>query len=41
MSRITKTDLHAIIARLNRATGSPVEPYTKGDDGRFHAQLGC
>jgi hypothetical protein len=41
MSRITKTDLHAIIARLNRPTGSPVEPYTKGDDGRFHPQLGC
>jgi hypothetical protein len=41
MARITRKDLQSIIHRLNLATGSPVEPYVKGDDGRFHAQPGC
>jgi len=41
MARITRKDLQSIIDRLNLATGSPVEPYVKGDDGRFHAQPGC
>lgn len=40
-NRITVSDLRAIIARLNRATGSPAEPYVKGDDGRHRAQVGC
>jgi len=41
MARFAKKDLHSIIERLNRATGSPVEPYIKGNDGRYHAQPGC
>jgi hypothetical protein len=41
MARITRKNLQFIINRLNLATGSPVETYVKGDDGRFHAQPGC
>lgn len=41
MQRITLTHLQAVIDRINRATGSPLQPYVKGDDGRHHAQPGC
>lgn len=40
-NRITVSDLQALIARLNRVTNSPAEPYALGDDGRHHAQIGC
>ena len=40
MNRITETHLQAIVDRLNRMTGNPLEPYTKGDDGRYHANIG-
>ena len=41
MQRITVKDLEALIARLNRATGSPAEPYIRDDTGRLRAQVGC
>ena len=41
MQRITVSHLDAIIARINRATGSPSEPYALGADGRHHAQIGA
>ena len=41
MNRITVTDLRAVIARLNRETNSPAEPYVMGADGRHRAQIGC
>lgn len=39
-TRITRRDLEAAIVLLNRLTGSPAEPYTKGDDGKFRANPG-
>lgn len=41
MQRITLSHLTAIIARINRAAGTPAEPYALGADGRHHAQPGC
>ena len=41
MERITKRDLQGLINRLNRLTDSPEVPYLKGEDGRYHAQIGC
>ena len=41
MNRITVKDLEALIARLNRATGSPAEPYTRDDIGIRCANIGC
>ena len=38
--RITLTQLEAIIARINRAAGTPAEPYALGADGKHHAQPG-
>lgn len=33
-TRVTRSQLEAIVARINRATGAPMEPYTIGADGR-------
>lgn len=38
--RMTQAHLQALVDRLNRLTGSPAEPYTKGEDGRYHANIG-
>ena len=38
--RITLTQLEAIIARINRAAGTPAEPYALGADGKHRAQPG-
>lgn len=38
--RVTVTHLEAIIARINRATGSPTMPYSPGADGRHRANIG-
>lgn len=38
--RITQAHLQALVDRLNRITNSPAEPYTKGEDGRYHANIG-
>jgi hypothetical protein len=36
--RITEKQLHAIVDRINRVTGSPMEPYTAGKTnvGNYH-----
>lgn len=38
--RITRTDLQAVVTRLNTVTGSPAEPYTRRDDGTYTANVG-
>lgn len=38
--QITKAFLESQIEWLNTLTGNPLEPYTKGDDGRYHANIG-
>ena len=38
--RITERDLKAVVNRINQITGSPLEPYTKQDDGGFKANPG-
>jgi hypothetical protein len=39
MTTITKAHLQAIVDRINRACGAPMEPYTY-DGIRYHAQPG-
>lgn len=39
-SRITDRDLKSVVDRINRATNSPTEPYTKDEAGRMRAQIG-
>ena len=44
MSTITKKDLEATVERINRITGSPLEPYTRTEDengkATYSANLG-
>lgn len=40
MDRITLAHLQAIVDRINRTMGTPSEPWTKGDDGKIHANIG-
>ena len=40
MPRVTVSELQSIIDRINRVTGSPMEPYVTGPDGRPQAQPG-
>jgi hypothetical protein len=40
MNRITEKQLQSVVDRLNRITGSPLEPYAKVDD-KYVAQIGC
>ena len=40
MARITDKHLEALCARVNRMTQSPQEAYTKGEDGKYHANIG-
>ena len=40
MQRVTLAHLQAIIARINRATGAPMEPYTLHADGKHRANVG-
>lgn len=40
MIRITRKDLQFAVDRLNRETGSPPEPWTRGEDGFLHASIG-
>lgn len=37
----TDNQLQALCDRLNRITGSPSAPYTKGADGKNRANVGC
>lgn len=39
MTRVTRKDLDAIVARINRMTDSPAEPYRKEGD-RYVANVG-
>lgn len=43
MNTITKADLQATVDRINRMTGSPMEPYTKSGevpDQKYTANIG-
>ena len=40
MKPVSIKDLEAITARINRVFGAPAEPYTRGADGRFRANVG-
>jgi hypothetical protein len=40
MTRITVTQLQAVIDRINRETDSPMQPYAPDADGRQRAQIG-
>ena len=40
MNRITNAHLKAVVDRINRATKSPMEPWTKRSDGINQAQIG-
>ena len=39
--RATKEQLERLVRTLNRVTGNPEEPYTKGADGKWTANVGC
>ena len=41
MQRITKADLEGVCRMINKLTGSPEEPYTKGEDGQWKPNGGC
>jgi hypothetical protein len=41
MQRITLSDINAVIARINRETNSPADPYVRNADGKLVAQPGC
>ena len=38
--RITKGHLERLADILNKEMGTPSAPYVKGDDDRYHAQIG-
>ena len=40
MQRTTQASLEATAARINRTVGAPLEPYSKGEDGKLHANVG-
>lgn len=39
MERITQKDLEYLVKRINEATNSPLEPYTKDADGNFATNI--
>ena len=39
-NRITERDLEALAERINKAAGTPVTSHSKGEDGRFRANIG-
>ena len=39
-NRITDKDLENVVARINRITNSPLEAYTKDENGKFRANTG-
>lgn len=41
MTRITLKQLELVVERINSATGSPPEPYSKLPTGEFKANIGC
>ena len=40
MQRITNKDLVDACKRINQITGANPEPYTKGSDGKYRANIG-
>ena len=40
MQRITQASLEATAARINRTVGAPLESYSRGEDGKLHANVG-
>ena len=40
MDRITIKHLETLCDRVNTVTQSPMQAYMKGDDGRYHANIG-
>ena len=40
MQQIKKANLDHLVNMINRATDSPMEPHTKGEDGKFTANIG-
>ena len=38
--RINKSDLYAVLGRINHATGNKPEAWTKQEDGRYKANVG-
>jgi hypothetical protein len=41
MQQITmKKDIQPAVDRLNRIMGKPPQPYVRGEDGRYRAQIG-
>ena len=40
MQRITKSDLEATVERINKALGTPLEPYTKVN-GKYQPNANC
>ena len=41
MNRITRANLDAMCAEINRTAGTPTEPWTRHGDGRLTANIGC
>jgi len=41
MERISEKQLKSLVDYLNKLTNSPTESYTKGEDSRYHANIGC
>jgi hypothetical protein len=41
MERIKERDLQSMVNLINNMTGSPSEPYAKGDDGKYKPQAHC
>ena len=39
-TRITIANLEAVVARINRVTGSPATPYTRDANGKLRANIG-
>lgn len=40
MNRVTKRDLEFGVQLLNQVKGQKAEPYTRGDDGKYYANVG-
>lgn len=40
-NRVTTAHLHAIVARINKMTGMPLQPYASGANGKYEPQAGC
>ena len=39
-TKTTIKDLNIAVTRLNKVTNSPLEPYTRNEDGKFRANVG-